>query len=151
MEAWSYAQYAGETERVREHRETTLFQKTLTECTCVCVQCTRFIQVLTRTNRSTIVLQCSLRAPTLTPKYIPSGISFLASSRHSVLYAEPAYPIGPNRLGTRYSASPIGPYRLGTRLLQPTRPMLLSSFPLVPSVRSSPRIGSLGRSPPDVT
>ena len=37
----------------------------------VCVQCTRFIQFLTRTDRSTIVLQFSLRAPTLTPKYIP--------------------------------------------------------------------------------
>ena len=60
----------------------------LTQCTFLCVQCTRFIQVLTRTDRSTIVLQCSLRAPTQTPKYIPYGISFFAS------------PIGPNRLGT---------------------------------------------------
>ena len=49
---------------------------------CVCSMHT-FIQVLTRTDRITIVLQCSLRAPTLTPKYIPSGISLLASSRFS--------------------------------------------------------------------
>ena len=61
-----------------------------------------FIQVLTRTDRSTIVLQCSLRAPTLTPKYIPSGISFLTSS---ALCAESAYPIGPNRLGTQPNRS----------------------------------------------
>ena len=45
---------------------------------CVCSMHT-FIQVLTRTDRSTIVLQCSLRAPTQTPKYIPYGISFFAS------------------------------------------------------------------------
>ena len=72
-----------EREWERKHR---LYSKTLTQyfvLTCVCVQCTRFIQVLTRTDRSTIVLQCSLRAPTLTPKYIPSGISFLASPRFS--------------------------------------------------------------------
>ena len=68
----------------------------------MCFQYTRVIQVLTRTDRSTIVPQCSLRAPTLTPKYIPSGISFLASS---VLCAEPAYPIGPNRLGTQPNRS----------------------------------------------
>ena len=41
MEAWSYAQYAGETEREREKTQKTLFQNnTLTQCTCVCVQCT---------------------------------------------------------------------------------------------------------------
>ena len=119
MEAWSYAQYAGEIEREREREKTqkTIFQKTLTQYSsmymCVCSMHT-FIQVLRRTDRSTIVLQCSLRAPTLTPKYIPSGISFLASS---VLCAEPTYPIGPNRLGTR-------PNRLGPRLLRPIRPML---------------------------
>ena len=50
----------------------------------VCVQCTLFIQVLWRTDRSTVVLQCSLRAPTLTPKYIPHGISFFASCHRSV-------------------------------------------------------------------
>ena len=88
----------------------------------MCVQCTRFIQVLTRTDRSTIVLQCSLRAPTLTPKYIPRGISFFASSRH---------PGSLHRTGvfdryqpTRSSAYPIGPNRFGPRLLQPIRPML---------------------------
>ena len=108
MEAWSYAQYAGETEREREReRENTenYIPKTLTQYSsmymCVCSMHT-FIQVLTRTDKSTIVLQFSLRAPTLTPKYIPSGISFLASS---VLCAEPAYPIGPNRLGTRPNRS----------------------------------------------
>ena len=60
MEAWSYAQYAGETER--ESKEQKLYYKKCSNsmfCTCVCVQCTRFIQVLTRTDRSTIVLQCS--------------------------------------------------------------------------------------------
>ena len=122
MEAWSHAQYAGEGERVRAktHRKKTIFQKLTQIFTtiymCVCSMHT-FIQVLTRTDRSTIVLQCSLRAPTLTPKYIPCGISFLASS---VLCVEPAYPIGPNRLGPR--------------LLQPIRPMLslyLNTFPMV--------------------
>ena len=88
----------------------------------MCVQCTRFIQVLTRTNRSTIVLQCSLRAPTLTPKYIPRGISFFVSSRHPVLCTEPAYPVGTNRLGSWPNQSV--PNQLGPRLLQPTRPML---------------------------
>ena len=102
MEAWNYAQYTGETERDRENTENSI-TKTLTQCVLhVCVQYTRFIQVLTRTDRSTIVLQCSLTAPTLTPKYIPSGISFLASS---VLCVEPAYPIGPNQLGTRPNRS----------------------------------------------
>ena len=84
MEAWSHAQYAGETERERERENTqkTIFQKTLAQYSsmymCVCSMHT-FIQVLGRTDRSTIVLQCSLRAPTLTPKYIPYGISFFAS------------------------------------------------------------------------
>ena len=72
-----------EREREKKHSKNYI-PKTLTQCFIhVCVQCTRFIQVLTRTDRSTIVLQCSLRAPTLTPKYIPHGISFLASSRFS--------------------------------------------------------------------
>ena len=42
MEAWSYAQYAGERERVRENTGEILFktvQSTL-QSTCVCVQCT---------------------------------------------------------------------------------------------------------------
>ena len=70
--------------RERKNRKTLLQNSNSMFCsTCVCVQCTHFIQVLTRTDRSTIVLQCSLRAPTLTPKYIPRGISFLASSRFS--------------------------------------------------------------------
>ena len=105
MEAWSYAQYVGETKRERERKTQKLYfqnSNSILYTTCVCVQCTRFIQVLTRTDRSTIVLQCSLRAPTLTPKYIPSGISFLASS---VLCTEPAYPIGTNRLGSRPNRS----------------------------------------------
>ena len=83
--AWSYAQYAGETEREIERDTENYISKTLTQYSTslhVCVQCTCFIQVLRRTDRSTIVLQCSLRARTLTPKYIPRGISFLASSRH---------------------------------------------------------------------
>ena len=70
-----------EREREKKHRKTIFQNSNSIHCsTCVCVQCTRLIQVLTRTDRSTIILQCSLRAPTLTPKYIPSGISFLASS-----------------------------------------------------------------------
>ena len=42
MEAWSYAQYAGETDRERERKtQKTLFQNLLLKiCTCVCVQCT---------------------------------------------------------------------------------------------------------------
>ena len=45
MEAWSYAQYAGETERERERereKTETLLQKGSNSmfCTCVCVQCT---------------------------------------------------------------------------------------------------------------
>ena len=63
MEAWSNAQYAGERERerVREKTQKTLF-KTLQIYSifymCVCSMHT-FIQVLRRTDRSTIVLQCS--------------------------------------------------------------------------------------------
>ena len=106
--AWSYAQYVerqSEREREREKTHKTLFKNSnsILCSTCVCVQCTRFIQVLTRSDRSTIVLQCSLRVPILTPKYIPSGISFLASS--PVLCTEPAYPTGPNRLGPRLNRS----------------------------------------------
>ena len=85
-EMWSNRTY---THRERETHTENYIQKTLTQYSIhVCVQCTRFIQVLTRTDRSTITLQCSLRAPTLTPKYIPRGISFLASSRFSC--TEPA-------------------------------------------------------------
>ena len=47
MEAWSYAQYAGETETEREReKQKTLFQKIMhltqcsLQCTYVCVQCT---------------------------------------------------------------------------------------------------------------
>ena len=45
MEAWSYAQYAGETEREREQKTEKLYYKTAnskfsTKITCVCVQCT---------------------------------------------------------------------------------------------------------------
>ena len=63
MVAWSYAQYAGETESERERNTETIFQKTLQSTLqsiymCVCSMHT-FIQVLTRTDRSTIVLQCS--------------------------------------------------------------------------------------------
>ena len=57
MEAWSNAQYAGERERVREKTQKTLF-KNSSIYMCVCSMHT-FIQVLTRTDRSTIVLQCS--------------------------------------------------------------------------------------------
>ena len=64
MEAWSYAQYAGERERerVRENTEKNSIQKLFNLLyilyMCVCSMHT-FIQVLTRTDRSTIVLQCS--------------------------------------------------------------------------------------------
>ena len=42
MVAWSYAQYAGETERVREKTQKKLYYKKAHSvfCTCVCVQCT---------------------------------------------------------------------------------------------------------------
>ena len=71
-------------EREREkHRKLCYKNNALIQCLymCVCSMHT-FIQVLTRIDRSTIVLQCSLRAPTLTPKYIHRGISFFASARH---------------------------------------------------------------------
>ena len=63
MGAWSHAQYAGERERVRERERK---QKPSIQNSnsiqsiymCVCSMHT-FIQVLTRTDRSTIVLQCS--------------------------------------------------------------------------------------------
>ena len=62
MGAWSHAQYAGERKREREKTENSIPRKTLTQYTsiymCVCSMHT-FIQVLTRTDRSTIVLQCS--------------------------------------------------------------------------------------------
>ena len=44
-----------------------------------------FIQVLEGLTEVLKVLQCSLRAPTLTPKYIPHGISFLTTSRFTHL------------------------------------------------------------------
>ena len=42
MEAWSHAQYAGETERERERNtETSITKNALTQCSVhVCVQCT---------------------------------------------------------------------------------------------------------------
>ena len=63
MEAWSYAQYAGERERERERENTENYiPKTLTQYSsmymCVCSMHT-YIQDLWRTDRSTIVLQCS--------------------------------------------------------------------------------------------
>ena len=46
MGAWSHAQYAGETER-EKHTENSISKNALTQCsTNVCVQCTRYIQVL---------------------------------------------------------------------------------------------------------
>ena len=39
MGAWSHAQYAGETER-EKHTENSISKNALTQCTCVCVQCT---------------------------------------------------------------------------------------------------------------
>ena len=62
MEAWSNAQYAGERERerVRENTENSIQNSNSIQSIymCVCSMHT-FIQVLTRTDRSTIVLQCS--------------------------------------------------------------------------------------------
>ena len=41
MEAWSYAQYAGETEREKTHQKKhSISNNALTQCTYVCVQCT---------------------------------------------------------------------------------------------------------------
>ena len=39
MGAWNHAQYAGETER-EKHTENSISKNALTQCTCVCVQCT---------------------------------------------------------------------------------------------------------------
>ena len=60
MEAWSYAQYAGETKRERNTENSISKNNALTQRSlqCVCSMHT-FIQVLWRTDRSTIVLQCS--------------------------------------------------------------------------------------------
>ena len=55
-------------DRDRENTHTqTILKNALTPCTCVCSMNT-FYTSPRRTDRSTIVLQCSLRAPTLTPK-----------------------------------------------------------------------------------
>ena len=80
-------------------RKTTLFhKKTLTQCTCVCVQCTLLYksfwgltEVLSYFN--------ALKERLHKPQNI--FLTEYLSSHHSVLWAEPAYPIGPNRLGTR--------------------------------------------------
>ena len=62
-------------EREREKTQKTLFQNNaLTQCTCVC-SINTFYTSPRRTDRSTIVLQCSLRAPTLTPKIYSSRFS----------------------------------------------------------------------------
>ena len=68
-------------ERDRERNtETTLFNNNTQSVHKTCSVNT-FIQVLEGLTEVLTVLQCSLRAPTLTPKYIPHGISFLTASR----------------------------------------------------------------------
>ena len=62
-----------ERERERKKNKKTILQKTLTRCIHMCSM-NMFYTSPRRTDRSTIVLQCSLRAPTLTPK--------IYSSRH---------------------------------------------------------------------
>ena len=83
-------------------------------CTYVCSMNT-FYTNPRRTDRSTTVLQCSLKSSTLTPKIyslqniFPNGLP-VSASRYSA------------------SASPIGPNRYGPRLAQPMRPMLSLSL-----------------------
>ena len=90
-----------------------------------CVQWTLFYTSPRRTDRSTAILQCSLKSSTLIPKYIPYGISFLTASRFLHRTGLPSY-----RSAYRYSASasPIRPNRYGPRLSQPMRPMLSLSL-----------------------
>ena len=54
-------------ERERENTQKAIFKIALTQCTCVCSMNT-FYTSPRRTDRSTIVLQCSLMSSTLTPK-----------------------------------------------------------------------------------
>ena len=80
-----------------------------------------FIQVLRRTDKSTIVLQCSLKSSTLTPKIyflrniFPNGLPVSTPSRPS--FAPVCVPV-----------HVLGPNRSGPRLLQPIRPMLSLSL-----------------------
>ena len=77
-------------EREREKHKKLCSKNTLTQKYIhVCVQWTPFIQVFRRTDRSTIVLQCSLKSSTLTPK-----IYSLRNILHNglpVLCTEPAF------------------------------------------------------------
>ena len=91
--AWAYAVYSGETQREREREDTrTIFKRILnlyaTLYTCVCSMNT-FYTSPRRTDRSTIVLQCSLKSYALTPK-----IYSLRNILHNglpVLCTEPAF------------------------------------------------------------
>ena len=146
MEAWSYAQYAGERERERVKTQKTLLQKILksTICsTCVCVQCTLIYKSFGGLTEVLSYFNALKERLHKTPKYIPYGISFSASfgslcrtgisdrsqpTRYSVLGLTDRSP------PTRYSASSAD----GRRLLQPTRPMLSlylnKKFPFLPDM-----------------
>ena len=110
MEAWSYAQYAGETERETEKKQKNSISENsnsmFCQYKCVCSinahVLYKSLQGLTEVLSYFNALKERLHKP---QKYIPYGISFFASPRHPVLCAEPAYSIGLNRLGTRPNRS----------------------------------------------
>ena len=94
-----------ERERVRERNNRNLLFKTLTQynqSTCVCVQCKllyKSLQGLTEVLSYFNALNERLHKlqNIFLTEYLPS--------RHSVLCAEPTYPIGTNRLGARPNRS----------------------------------------------
>ena len=77
-----------------------------------------FIQVLEGLTEVLTVLQCSLRALTLTPKYIPHGISFLTASRFT------------HRSGPTYAPVCVSVYAFGlTNRSQPIQSSSSSADP----------------------
>ena len=97
MESLSLRSIVG---RDRERERRTILSRFTTLYTYVCSMNT-FIQVLEGLTEVLTVLQCSLRAPTLTPKYIPHRISFLTASRF------------PHRSGPTYAPVCVPVYALG--------------------------------------
>ena len=83
------AVYGAETEREREKIHRRLYSKNaLTQFTCVCSMNT-FYTSPRRIDRSTIVLQCSLKRSTLTPKIY--SLRNIFPNRLPVLCTEPAF------------------------------------------------------------
>ena len=111
-----WTQYARERHRERESKHKPLLKNNTQSVYIVCVQWT----LLYKSFMDWQYLNAHLWAPTLTPKYIPYGISF---QRPPGFCTEPAF----LRTGL-CTGSRTRPHRYSPRLLQPIRPMLSLSL-----------------------